>query len=176
MNPFLGEIRAFGFNFAPRGLGCINGQLLSISQNTALFAILGTTYGGDGKSNFALPDIEGRVLVHQGSGPGLSTYDLGETAGEDSLVLLQSELPNHVHQAQAVAAKGTSASPTGTVWAEASAARAPLDAYSDVTTSPLALSPEAVAAAGGNQPHENRPPLLVITYCIATQGVFPARN
>jgi microcystin-dependent protein len=175
-DPFVGEIRAFGFNFAPQGWAMCNGQILSIAQNTALFSLLGTFYGGDGKSNFALPNLEGQVPIHQGQGAGLSDYVLGEQGGVDSVTLLSTEMPSHSHNALAVAAKGTSAEPTGGFWAEAAAARGSVPSYSDQTTSPVALNPAAIGTAGGSQAHENRPPLLVVNFCIALQGVYPARN
>jgi len=174
--PFVGEIRAFGFNFAPRGWAMCNGQILSIAQNTALFSLIGTFYGGNGTSNFALPNLEGQVAVHQGQGPGLSDYVLGEQGGVDSVTLFDSEIPSHSHNALAVAAKGTSAEPTDGFWAEAAAARGSVPSYSDQTASPVSLNPSAIGTGGGSQPHENRPPLLVVNFCIALQGVYPARN
>lgn len=174
--PFLGEIRAFGFTFPPVGWALCNGQLIPIATNTALFSLLGTTYGGNGTSTFALPDLQGRVALHEGQGPGLSPYVLGEEGGEDAVTLLDGELPSHTHTAMAVGAKGTSASPTGATWAEAWVGRGVVPAFSNVTTTPQSLNPGAVGPAGGSSPHENRPPLLALTFCIALQGIFPARN
>jgi microcystin-dependent protein len=175
-NPFLAEIRVFPFNFPPRGWAMCDGQLMSIAQNTALFSLLGTTYGGDGQSNFALPNLQGQVAIHWGQGPGLSVYDLGQSCGEDTVTLLPVEMPGHSHSAMGVAAKGTTAVPTSGLWAEPAAARATISAYSDVVSGPQALNPQAIAASGGAAPHENRPPLLVMNFCIALQGIFPARN
>jgi microcystin-dependent protein len=174
--PFLAEIRAFGFNFAPKGWAFCDGQTLSISQNTALFSLLGTTYGGDGKTTFSLPNMQGLLPIGQGEGPGLSAYDLGEQGGSDFVTLVESELPTHSHAAQAIAAAGTSASPTSNLWAEPWVPRGRPPAYSNATGTPIALNPVAVGNAGGGQSHENRPPLLVVNFCIALQGIFPARN
>jgi len=175
-NPFLAEIRVFPFSFPPRGWALCDGQLMSISQNTALFSLLGTTYGGDGRSNFALPNLQAQVAIHWGQGPGLSLYDLGQTGGEDTVTLLSSEIPAHNHNAMGVAAKGTTAVPTSGLWAEPSAARATLSAYSNNTSNPQGLNVQAIGSSGANTPHENRPPLLVMNFCIALQGIFPARN
>jgi microcystin-dependent protein len=175
-NPFLGEIRAFGFNFAPYGWAMCNGQILSISQNTALFSLIGTYYGGNGTSNFALPNLQGSVAIGQGQGAGLSAYAVGDTGGLDAVTLLESTIPSHSHLPVAVASQGTSAVPTSNLWAESWVARSGLESYSDVTTAPVSLSDQALGFSGGTQPHENRPPLLVVNFCIAMQGIFPSRN
>ena len=170
-DPFVAEIRIFPFNFAPRGWAWCNGQLLPISQNTALFSLLGTTYGGDGKSNFALPDIQGSAPMHPGQGPGLSLHDLGETGGVETVTLLESELPSHSHTMTGNVNPANLAAPN-TVRALARAN--PGQAYS-ATPSYTDLSLMAVAPAGSSQPHNNLQPYLTCYFNIALQGVFPQR-
>ena len=173
-NPFVAEIRIFPFNFAPKGWAFCDGQLLPISQNTALFSLLGTTYGGDGRSNFALPNLQGSVPMQQGQGPGLSLRDLGESSGEDSVTLLTSEMPAHTHTAQADFnnLNATAVSPTGAVPVNAS----PTHTFSNSATPSLALmNPNMVSVTGSSLPHNNLMPYLVVNYCIALQGVFPPR-
>lgn len=173
MDPFVAEIRIFGFNFAPKGWAFCNGQLLPISQNTALFSLLGTTYGGDGKSNFALPDLQGRAPMHPGQGPGLSLHDLGESAGSDTVTLLDSEMPSHPHALMASTQPGEDASPAG----EALARSVGASLYQTNTTQNLvAMSTNALTPAGGGQPHNNLMPYLTLNFCIALQGVFPPRS
>ncbi len=174
-SPFLAEIRIFGFNFAPRGWAACDGQLMPISQNTALFALLGTTYGGDGKTTFALPNLQGNAPLHPGQGPGLSLRDLGETAGVTSVSLIQSEMPVHAHNSlQASSSAGTVQSPANADWATVQVLRQGVNLYS--TTTAGSMSPDALSPAGGDQPHNNMPPYLVLNFCIALQGIFPARN
>lgn len=172
-DPFVAEIRMFAGNFAPRGWAFCDGQLLQISQNTALFSLLGTTYGGDGHTTFALPDLQGRTPMHWGQGPGLSPRDIGETGGSPTVTLLTSEIPAHIHQASAAAGTGPT-SPENAAWGTQSG-RTPPPAYSsaapDVTMSPQALSP-----AGSSFPHNNMQPYLAVTFIIALQGVFPPRG
>ena len=170
--PFVAEIRIFGFSFAPKGWAFCNGALLSISQNTALFSLLGTTYGGDGKSNFALPDMQGRVPLHPGQGPGLSLFDLGESGGEEIVTLLSNQIPAHTHPANCTNAVGTSYDPTGNVWSTDGAGN------NEYGSGPVAgqMSPSAVLPTGGSQPHDNIQPSLVMNFCIALQGIFPARS
>ena len=175
-NPFLAEIRIFAGNFAPRGWAQCDGQLLPISQNTALFSLLGTTYGGNGTTTFALPDLQGRAPMHAGQGPGLSQRDLGEAAGEQYVTLLQTEIPVHSHTAQALAAKATLNSPAGATWAQQQIGRQPLPAYSTNAGTAPAMSPQAVGVTGGSQPHNNLMPYLGLTFIIALQGVYPARS
>jgi microcystin-dependent protein len=171
-DPFVAEIRIFPFNFAPRGWAWCDGQLLPISQNTALFSLLGTTYGGNGKSNFALPDLQGRAAMHPGQGPGLSLHDLGETGGAETVSLLESEIPSHAHTLSVSNQIASSTSPQGL----------PLGAsggeviYSDNTGTRTNMSPNALAPAGGDQPHNNMQPYLTFYFCIAMQGVFPPRG
>jgi microcystin-dependent protein len=169
---FLGEIRVFPFNFAPTGWALCDGQLLPISQNTALFSLLGTTYGGDGKSTFALPNIDGRAVMQPGQGPGLSLHDLGEEGGEISVTLLQSEMPAHSHSVSAAQADGGDRSPANERFAvgvggiEMYAAPGTLSGLAQQTWTP----------AGGNAPHSNMQPYLTLNFCIALQGIFPPRG
>jgi microcystin-dependent protein len=173
-NPFVAEIRIFTGNFAPKGWAQCNGQLLPISQNTALFSLLGTTYGGDGKSNFALPNLQGSAPMQAGQGPGLSLRDLGEIGGEQSVTLLQTEMPAHSHTAMAAAGTGL-ADPTNNVWA--SGAKGFGNVYSpSVAASNVQMNPFATSISGGNLPHNNMMPFLGLTFIIALQGVFPARS
>jgi microcystin-dependent protein len=168
--PFLGEIRTFGFNFAPRGWAFCNGQLLSISQNTALFSLLGTFYGGNGQTTFALPDLQGRVGIHQGQGPGLSPYELGEVSGSETVTLTSAQMPTHSHQVVANATTATSGRTAGNVPARTSGnsyAAAP-----DGTD----MNAGMIGTTGGSQPHTNLQPFLVLNFCIALQGIFPSRN
>ena len=174
-NPFVAEIRIFTGNFAPKGWAQCNGQLMPISQNTALFSLLGTTYGGDGKSNFALPNLQGCAPMQQGQGPGLSLRDLGETAGEQTVTLLQTEMPAHSHGAQGSSGSNQT-SPTNNAWASGQKLGGG-NLY--VPTNPqtnVQMNPFATSIAGGNQPHNNMPPFLGLTFIIALQGVFPARS
>jgi len=174
MDPFVAEIRIFPFNFAPRGWAWCDGQLLPLSQNTALFSLLGTTYGGNGKSNFALPDLQGRAPMHPSQGPGLSLHDLGETGGSETVSLLESEIPSHSHALMSLPAPGDS--PTA---AQNSLARViGATPYFPATGSPplVNMSDNALAPAGGDQPHNNMQPYLTFYFCIALQGVFPPRT
>jgi len=175
-NPFVAEIRIFGFNFAPSGWALCDGQLLPLSQNTALFSLLGTTYGGDGKSTFALPNLQGSVPLQQGQGPGLSLYDLGETGGQTSVTLLFSELPAHTHALQCfTTAVGDKTSPVGAIPAVPPAQRGQ-NFYADAQGTKPAMNTNLLAPAGGNLPHNNLPPYLTLNFCIALQGVYPPRS
>lgn len=165
--PFLGEISIFAGNFAPRGYAFCNGQLLAISQNDALFALIGTIYGGDGQSTFALPNLQGRVPVGQGQGAGLSNYVIGEQSGTETVTLIASQMPAHVHTVACNSELGTSTEPLNSFWA----ASANLQPYTDQPPN-AAMFP----TYGGNQPHENMPPFLVLNFIIALEGVFPSRN
>lgn len=173
-DPFVAEIRIFGFNFAPKGWATCDGQLMPLSQNTALFSLLGTTYGGDGKSNFALPDMQNSAPMQPGQGQGLSLRDLGETGGAQTVTLLESEIPSHAHTLRASIEDGTqgTASP-GVALANSIGGKT----YHSTTNSNLApMAPQALAPAGGGLPHNNMMPYLTLNFCIALQGVFPPRT
>jgi microcystin-dependent protein len=174
MDPFVAEIRIFAFNFAPKGWAWCDGQLLPLSQNTALFSLLGTTYGGNGKSNFALPDMQGNVPMHPGQGPGLPLYDLGQTGGSETVTLLESEIPNHTHAMRAHnldAADAQNPSPNTSL-----AQSAQGFAYQSVTNANLTfMAPQTLPPAGGSLPHNNMMPYLTFYFNIALQGVFPPR-
>jgi microcystin-dependent protein len=172
-DPFVAEIRIFPFNFAPRGWAFCDGQIMPISQNTALFSLLGTTYGGDGRTTFALPDLQGRVPVHPGQGPGLSPRDLGEQGGSETVTLLQSEIPAHTHALAASAAAGVARSPSGELFANESGG---VNSYAPLGAPTALLAAAACAAAGGDQPHNNLAPYLTVNFCIALQGIFPPRG
>lgn len=172
-DPFVAEIRIFPFNFAPKGWAWCDGQLLPLSQNTALFSLLGTTYGGNGKSNFALPDLQGRAPMQFGQGPGLSLHDLGETGGSDTVSLLESEIPSHSHtmRAHALDLGELNAPASNRVLAKSANANAYTPTANLTAMSPLTLTP-----AGGDQPHNNMMPYLTFYFCIALQGVYPPRT
>ena len=173
-NPFLAEIRIFTAGFAPTGWAQCDGQLMPISQNTALFSLLGTTYGGNGTSNFALPNLQGCAPMQAGQGPGLSLRDLGETAGEQTVTLLQTEMPAHSHTAQAATGGGLP-SPANNAWGSGLKTAAGAYAASNPSTN-VQMNPFGTSIAGGNQPHNNMQPFLGLTFIIALQGVFPARS
>jgi len=178
-SPFLAEIRIFPFNFAPKGWAFCDGQLMPISQNTALFSLLGTFYGGDGKSNFALPNLQGNVAIHTTQYSGNSPFGqfyLGQTGGVDYVTLLTSEMPAHTHTAQADFDNNnaTASSPSGAVPVNAT----PIHTFSNPSgqTPQIAMmNPAMISVAGGSQPHNNMMPYLTLNYCIALQGIFPAR-
>lgn len=173
-DPFLAEIRIFPFNFAPRGWAFCDGQILPISQNTALFSLLGTTYGGDGRSNFGLPDLQGRAPMHPGQGPGLSLHGLGETGGSETVTLLESEIPAHSHGLMASTQPGEDSAPNP---GEGLARSVGASLYQNITNADIVqLSASALAPAGGDQPHNNMQPYLTLTFCIALQGIFPPRG
>lgn len=172
-SPFLAEIRVFGFNFAPTGWALCDGQLLPISQNTALFSLLGTTYGGDGKVTFALPDLQGKAAIQPGTSSFGTTYDLGETGGVDNVTLLASEFPAHTHALRARSTAGTLQAPSPT---RALARDGNGTLYqSDLVNASVQMTPQALGIAGGGQPHTNMPPVQVLSFCIALQGIFPSR-
>ena len=171
-DPFLAEIRIFPFFFAPHGWAFCDGQVLPLSQNTALFALLGTTYGGDGKSNFALPDLQGRAPMHPEQGPGLSLHDLGETGGSETVTLLEAEIPAHSHAANASQADAIERIPTGQLFATGIG----IGYYAPASGGTTQLSPNALTPAGGDQPHNNLQPYVTFNFCIALQWVFPPRT
>ncbi|HEY0012864.1 MAG TPA: tail fiber protein [Allosphingosinicella sp.] len=172
-DPFVAEIRIVPFNFAPKGWAWCDGQLLPISQNTALFSLLGTTYGGNGKSNFALPDLQGRAPMHPGQGPGLSLHDLGETGGSDTVTLLESEMPFHTHQmgAQTVPL-GSVATPAGNSFTRPASG----NLFNVLSPQVVPMAPQTLTPVGGDQPHNNMQPYLTCYFNIALQGVFPPRG
>jgi microcystin-dependent protein len=163
--PFLSEIRIMSFNFAPKGWAQCNGQLMPINQNQALFSLLGTTYGGDGRVNFALPDLRGRVPIHVGSG-----HTLGERGGAQTHTLTAADMPAHTHPFNVSTATGTETSPNGAVLA-----KAPANAYA-TPAQLVGMAPSASLSTGGGQAHLNMQPFLTLTFCIALQGIFPSRN
>ncbi|MCW2672743.1 MAG: microcystin dependent protein [Frankiales bacterium] len=164
--PFLAEIRLMSFNFAPTGWALCDGQLLPINQNQALFSLLGTNYGGDGRLNFGLPDLRGRVPMHMGGG-----HNLGERAGEQAHTLTIAELPTHTHVLGASSADGTATAPSNALLAKA----APANPYAPAANQ-VAMSSAAVASTGGSQPHQNMQPFLALIFAIALQGIFPSQN
>jgi len=168
MEPFLGQIQLFGFGWAPTGWALCNGQLLSISQNTALFSLLGTTYGGDGRTTFGLPDLRGRAPIGQGQGPGLSNYDLGQVGGEEGVTLNINEMPSHGHGVTG-SSGATSKSPAGLApgFVNGGAAYAAPDG--------TGMANNMINNTGGNQPHDNMQPYLGCCYCIAVEGIYPSR-
>ena len=175
-DPFVAEIRIFPFNFAPKGWAFCNGQILPISQNTALFALLGIVYGGDGKSTFALPNLQGSSPMHPGQGQGLSLRDLGQIGGAQTVTLLQSEMPVHVHfVGRARAADGDSVTPVGSVWAQSAAGRGSAALYHEAPATGTVNPTLSLSVTGGSLPHNNMQPYLTLSFCIALQGVFPQR-
>ena len=168
MEPFLGQLMLVPYDFAPNGWALCNGQLLSIAQNQALFSLIGTTYGGDGVSTFALPDLRGRVPVSSGQGPGLSSYSVGETYGAESVTLNTTQIPSHTHAVNCDSAKGKEAGPTGGY---------PADASSKIyaSTANAQMNAGMIGGTGGGAAHENRQPSLVLNWIIALQGIFPTR-
>ncbi|MDB5987705.1 MAG: phage tail protein [Nevskia sp.] len=171
---FVAEIRMFPFTFAPNGWAFCNGQLLSISQNTALFSLLGTTYGGNGTSNFALPNLQGCASMHAGQGPGLSNHSLGETAGETAVTLTSGQLPAHGHSLQVSSSLAVYNTPDSQLSLGRSSDG--MQAYSTDTSNLVAMNPNSTTVTGGSQPHNNLMPYLVINFCIALQGIFPPRS
>ena len=170
--PFVAEIRVFGFNFAPTGWAQCNGQLLPISQNTALFSLLGTFYGGDGKSTFALPNVQASCVVGEGQGPGLSEYFIGQQGGAEFITLLESEMPAHTHGAMVSVTPGTLGTPNNNT----ALARSVNGSIYKTGASNTNMAFQSLSPAGGSLPHNNVMPSLVLNYCIARQGVFPPRQ
>jgi microcystin-dependent protein len=173
-DPFLAEIRIFAGNFAPQGWALCDGQLMSISQNTALFSLLGTVYGGDGRVTFGLPDLQGSAPMQQGQGPGLTERVLGEVAGEQSVTLLAQEMPSHTHLVNATTTSGTTGSPGGAVFAQAKFGKVAANIYSTAAPNVL-MNPQAIGPNGANLPHNNMPPYLAVNFIIALVGIFPQR-
>ena len=166
--PYVGEIRMVGFNFAPVGWALCDGQLLPIAQNDVLFALIGTTYGGDGANTFALPDLQGRIPVHMGTGPGLGSRVIGERSGSESVTLTGSQLPAHTHVPQAHSANGSQSSPQNGLWAGSPAASYSANAANNAMNNTL------IGATGGSQPHANVMPFQAINFVISLFGIFPS--
>ena len=171
MEPFIGQIMMVGFNYAPQGWALCNGQLLSIAQNTALFSLLGTFYGGNGTTTFGLPDLRGRMPIHQGQGPGLSNHPIGQASGQETVTLLSSQMPQHTHVVNAQSGPGNSTNPANNFPA-ASSARDNIYSNSANTT----MNAQTDAPSGGSQPHDNMSPYLTINFIIATEGIYPPRS
>jgi microcystin-dependent protein len=171
-DPFIAEIRIFGFNFAPRNWAFCDGQLLPIAQNTALFSLLGTYFGGNGVSTFALPNLQGRAAMSHGQGPGLSPRFLGESGGAAAVTLTSAQLPSHTHAVNVASGAGGQADRAN---ARGNVLGIPADA-TYAAGAQVAMGPTSVGFTGGGQPHNNMPPYLVMNFCIALQGVFPPRN
>ncbi len=176
MDPFVAEVRIFPFNFPPKGWAWCNGQLLPLSQNTALFALLGTFYGGDGKSTFALPDLQGRAAMHPGQGPGLSQHFLGEMAGSQTVTLLESEMPAHSHSLNASNAGADEEGQKPPEGALPGVQQGTNQIWAAMASNVVQMAPQALAPTGGSQPHNNMQPYLTCYFNIALQGVFPPHN
>jgi microcystin-dependent protein len=181
MNPFLGQISLLGCNFAPQGWALCQGQLLAINQYTALFALLGVNFGGNGTTNFALPDLRSRAPIGFGQGSGLSVYAIGQAGGQESVPITASTYPTHSHALFAAASTASGNTPGGLIEAEGQTGgrggNVNLALYSSAVAPVTSLAPAALtAAAGGNQPHNNLQPYLALNFCIALQGIFPARS
>lgn len=173
-DPYIGEIRMFAGDYAPAGWAFCDGQLLSISQNTALFSLLGTSYGGNGTTNFALPNLRAASPMQQGTGPGLTPRDVGEAGGEWAVSLTQAQLPSHTHAAVGTTAGATSTSPAGHQWATSPDRGGTL--YSDATSGLVMMSRNALSSTGSGAPHNNMPPYLTVSFIIALQGIYPPRG
>lgn len=171
VDQFVAEIRIFPFNFAPTGWASCDGQLLPISQNTALFSLLGTTYGGDGKNTFALPNLQGSVPMHPQQGPGLSEHFLGETGGSETVTLLQSEIPAHNHLLMAATLNSQSTSPANNSLGRGN----PIRVYTNTNGAQANMAVNTIAPSGGSLPHNNMMPYLTMNFCIALMGIFPQR-
>jgi microcystin-dependent protein len=169
--PFLAEIRLFPYNFAPRGWAFCQGQLLAISQNTALFSLLGTTYGGNGITTFGLPDLRGRCAVHVGQGPGLSPYDLGQVGGTETVTLSTSQIAPHPHPANCLDANANTAAAANNIWAKDAGG----NPQYGTTKAAGTMAPNIIGPSGNGQAHNNIQPYLALNYCIALQGIFPQR-
>ena len=172
IEPFIGQLMVTGPNFCPRGWAPANGQILSIAQNTALFSLLGTMYGGNGQTTFALPDLRGRTALHVGQGPGLSSISQGESGGSEAHTLSVNEMPAHTHRAYGTDSFPVSLSPGGMVWSKQDRVRT----YAPPGVQDVPMSPEAIGVTGGNQPFSLRSPYLGLMWCIALEGIYPSRD
>jgi len=173
--PFIAEIRIFAGNFAPRNWAFCNGQLLPIAQNTALFSLVGTTYGGDGRTNFGLPDLQGRAPIHAGQAPGLTRRRLGETGGATTQTLTEQQMPSHSHVLQSSPDPADTVDPDGNLLAESSPLK-DQQFNTDGLTGTASMDSESIGTTGGSQPHNNLPPYLAVNFIIALTGIFPAMN
>ena len=173
VTPYIGEIRLFGFGRIPTDWAACNGQLMAISQNEALFTLIGTIYGGDGMTTFALPDLRGRVPISLGQGPGLSSYVLGQRAGQEEVTLLSTQMPSHSHSLMATANAGTTGVPGNGVHLAATTSGTMYAPQANVSSMTV-MAPVSVTASGNTQPHDNMMPTLVASYCIALYGIFPS--
>ena len=171
--PYIGEIRMFGGNFAPYGWAFCNGAIQSISQNDVLFNLIGTTYGGDGQQTFALPDLQGRIPIHQGQGNGLSTYVLGQKAGSETVTLTTSQLPAHPHVAMGSAAGSAATTPSNNTWGNSGIQN---KSFGPGTSANNTMNNASIALTGGNQPHDNLMPFLVLSFIIALTGIYPSQT
>lgn len=177
MNPFLGQILMVAFNFAPQGWALCNGQLLPIAQNQALFSLLGTMYGGDGRTNFALPNLQGRVPIHQGNSAGTSNYVVGQSSGVENVTLLVNNLPAHSHTANCSTMLGTNSDPANNFWAEANTGgKKPTATPAYATSANALMAPTAIGPTGGGQPITVVQPYLCVNFIIALAGIYPSRN
>ena len=171
--PFIAEIRIFAGNFAPRSWAFCDGQLLPIAQNTALFSLIGTTYGGDGRSTTALPNLQGRAPMHPGRGPGLTARRLGEKVGTETVTLSEAQIPSHTHTLRATSGRGNTTTPSNQT---SIAATFPQVFYSDSSANHVDLASEAMSTTGGGQAHTNLQPFLTLNFIIALQGLYPSRS
>lgn len=174
--PFVAEIRIFAGNFAPRGWAFCNGQQMPVSQNTALFSILGKIYGGDGRTNFNLPDLQGCAPMHQGEGPGLTARQIGAKGGAATVTLLQTQMPAHTHEVACAGLPGNVSDPGNAVWSPVPGSRKPVYVTNPDSSTMVDMNAQALAPEGGGMPHNNMQPYLGLSFIIALQGVYPARN
>ena len=169
--PFVGEIRMFAGNFAPRGWAFCNGQLLAVAQNDALFSLFGTIYGGDGSSTFGLPELRGRIPLHQGTGPGLSNRKLGSKSGEEKVTLSVNQLPSHTHALNASSDTATDGNPANKTHGQTTT-----NIYASAPTGPISMDPNVIGNSGGSEPHSNIMPSLCVNFIVALVGIYPSRN